>query len=631
MSAQQEPGRLPDLNKALIQINALINSTLVIDEIMEGIAEKAAHILDCDSSFIVIHEDGCWRIKFSYQLPHQFKDISFSDDELPQLALASDTKKPIPISDISGDSHAKPKILQQIGVKSALIIPLMVRNVVIGGLCLNYHARQVHFEGPDIDFAGQAASSVALALSNASLYEELRQSEAKLIEAKKLCDALGEIQMLIHSSLETDRIIDCIIKKGTEAIEAESAMVLFQRGGQFWEVTYAYGLPEDLVGRKYESELIRHSIIAIKNNKPVAIDDVRSDDRVDQGYAEALGIKSLLDFPLLTKEKLIGDVVFHYHSKPTAFSDVHIDFAGKLASSLALALENAMLFQELKSSEEALRRSEEHLKLEVEEHQNDKEILKQTGDELARRVLDRTQELEKSHEQLLHSEKLAAVGNFSASIAHEFNSPLQSVLTIMKQIAEYADLKEDEDKLIDLAIQECKRMVKLIGSLQQLYKPTSGKIEPVDLHAIFDALLLIMKKNFQVRKIYVIKKYDAESPVIRAVSDQMTQVFLNLLNNAADACESGGVITIATENIDGETVAVHVEDTGVGIDPDSISHIFEPFYTTKRQKGTGLGLSISHDIIVKHGGQIEVKSENGRGTVFSVFLPVKAVNKKGRN
>jgi len=263
----------------------------------------------------------------------------------------------------------------------------------------------------------------------------------------------------------------------------------------------------------------------------------------------------------------------------------------------------------------------------ITEQQKNKEALKRAKEECEQQVIERTLELQKSHEQLLHSEKLAAVGNLSASIAHEFNNPLQSVMTIIKGIGQYATLDRKEAELVALALQECKRMGSLIANLQDFHRPTTGKVEPVDLHAVIDALLLMSKKDFHNRKISVEKKYADNFPVIMAVTDQLKQVFLNLFNNAADACEGGGAITISTEKIGRKYVAVHVGDSGAGIDPVNLGHIFEPFFTTKPAlKGTGLGLSVSYGIIKKHGGHIEVKSERGKGAQFSVFLPIEAIH-----
>ena len=187
--------------------------------------------------------------------------------------------------------------------------------------------------------------------------------------------------------------------------------------------------------------------------------------------------------------------------------------------------------------------------------------LKEAHDECEQRVKSRTLELQKSHEQLLHSEKLAAVGKLSASFSHEFNNPLQSVMTIIKCVDKYVPLEKAETELVTLALQECHRMKNLIASLSDFVKPTSGILVQVDIHALLDPILLICKNDFQSRKITIMKKYEDNVPPIMAVIDQLKQVFLNLLNNAADACTGDGIITITTETISGKNIAVHIEDT----------------------------------------------------------------------
>ena len=263
-----------------------------------------------------------------------------------------------------------------------------------------------------------------------------------------------------------------------------------------------------------------------------------------------------------------------------------------------------------------------HYAFDITEEQKIKEALEKAREDLELRVRERTLELQESHAQLLHSEKLAAVGNLSASIAHEFNNPLQSVMTIIKGIGRYVPLEKKEEKLLALALQECNRMKSLVANLRDFYRPSTGIPGPVDLHSTLDGLLLFSKKDLSTRGIRVVKRYADSLPAIMAVNDQLKQVLLNLLTNAADACEGSGVITITTE-ARGRSLVVHVADNGTGISPAAMPHIFEPFFTTKPElKGTGLGLSVSYGIIKKHGGHIEVESEPGKGATFSVFLPL---------
>ncbi len=265
-----------------------------------------------------------------------------------------------------------------------------------------------------------------------------------------------------------------------------------------------------------------------------------------------------------------------------------------------------------------------HYLFDITEKQKDKEALTKAHNELEQRITERTLALQQSHAQLLHSEKLAAVGNLSASIAHEFNNPLQSVMTIIKGIGQYASLDTKEQELVALALQECNRMKDLIADLGDFFQPTSGKLGQVDLRPTVDGLLLLCKKDFHTRKITIIRKYGDNIPPITAVADQLKQVFLNLLNNAADACAGGrGIITVTTQKIDEKNIAIHINDNGEGINPANLQHIFEPFFTTKQtMRGTGLGLSVSYGIVKKHGGHIEVHSLPGKGATFSVFLPI---------
>ena len=195
-------------------------------------------------------------------------------------------------------------------------------------------------------------------------------------------------------------------------------------------------------------------------------------------------------------------------------------------------------------------------------------------------------------------------------------------MNVIKGVARRVELDEDEAKLMTMAIVECRRMRDLIKSLQDFNRPTSGRVAPMDLHAAIDSLLLLGRNIHSTNHIAIEKKYAANMPLIKAVADQIKQVLLNLLNNATDACTEGGTITIETR-VAGEKAVVRIHDTGSGIKPEDKDRIFEPFYTTKPEvKGIGLGLSVSFGIIKKHGGEINVDSEPGKGTAFSIVLPI---------
>lgn len=253
--------------------------------------------------------------------------------------------------------------------------------------------------------------------------------------------------------------------------------------------------------------------------------------------------------------------------------------------------------------------------------------LKTLNEELEQRVEQRTRELQETQSQYLHAEKLSAIGKLSASIAHEFNNPLQGVITILKGLKRRAILEEEDKELLDLAIEENERMKNLIRSLQDFNQPSAGKRVVMDVHASIDSLLLLYKSDFRRKGISIARDYCENLQRIKAIPDQIKQVFLNLLTNAADACLSdGGTITITTRR-EGQEIAVAIKDTGTGIAAEKLDLIFQPFYTTKSEiKGTGLGLSVCHGIIQNHHGKIIVESVERQGSTFMVLLPVDGVD-----
>lgn len=236
-------------------------------------------------------------------------------------------------------------------------------------------------------------------------------------------------------------------------------------------------------------------------------------------------------------------------------------------------------------------------------------------------VEERTQELKNSQKQLLHSEKLSALGKITSSISHEFNNPLQGLRNVIDILSSSAP-SEKEEKLAELAKKECDRLAKMIVNLRGFSKPSSGKISSVDINQCMEEVLSLQNESLRIRGIQVNQQFSDQIPKVKGVQDQIKQVIINIIQNAADSISGKGRITLTTEKRNSHIV-LKIQDTGSGISEDDKKHLFEPFFTTKEtEKGSGLGLSISYGIIQKHGGKIEVESELGKGSTFSVNLPI---------
>lgn len=230
----------------------------------------------------------------------------------------------------------------------------------------------------------------------------------------------------------------------------------------------------------------------------------------------------------------------------------------------------------------------------------------------------------KMEQALIQSERLAATGKLAASVAHEINNPLYGIRSCLKHILTSPDGAIDR-QFVELALKETDRIADLVRNMKNFYKPSSAHVEAVDLGQLLKDLLTFNRKYLEENRVKLEFAREGEF-VCECVPDQLRQVFLNLLTNAVEAMPEGGTVAVAIKRAGAEQVAVTVCDSGVGINETDLAHIFDMFYTKKpKVKGVGLGLSVSYGIIRRHGGSIAVTSQPGKGSCFTVTLPVHAV------
>jgi PAS domain S-box-containing protein len=226
-------------------------------------------------------------------------------------------------------------------------------------------------------------------------------------------------------------------------------------------------------------------------------------------------------------------------------------------------------------------------------------------------------------QQLFESEKLAAVGRLAASIAHEVNNPLEAIKNALYLLQSTGD--EKNSRFLEIARKETERVSHIIRQMLGFAR-RPGEVDWVDINQLLEETLVLMEKKMRQLKIRITRSFDEELPRIRARADQLRQVFLNLIINAQQAIEGDGEIVISTSRYEQAlqpSIVVQLSDSGVGIAEDDLARIFDPFFSTGK-KGTGLGLWVTQDIVRQHGGRIEVSSEIGRGTVFSIVLQVES-------
>jgi signal transduction histidine kinase len=284
--------------------------------------------------------------------------------------------------------------------------------------------------------------------------------------------------------------------------------------------------------------------------------------------------------PLILRSQGIGIYIIHSEKAQQEFSNQDLQLLSVLANQAAVGVENWRTYNQLLKANE---------------------------------------ELKSSHAQMVQAAKLAAIGELAASVAHEIKNPLQVLLLHLELVEAGRPLPN----WVEMLSKQVKRLSDITHRLMNFARNVSEdvKMEPVNIHKCIEDIVAMVHHEFRGSGIEIELTFPEGLPPVAANANYLQQVFLNLLINARDAMPKGGKIRIQTA-LTGFHLTVTFSDTGSGIPQEVLEKVFKPFFSTKGEKGTGLGLAICHKIIAQHKGEIRVESEMGKGTTFTIFLPV---------
>ena len=316
---------------------------------------------------------------------------------------------------------------------------------------------------------------------------------------------------------------------------------------------------------------------------PLLIPDAQADFRLDPGQTRSLGIRSLITVPLWSSNSMMAMITVMNKKGGDAFDKQDLRLFTVFANLAGAALQNAFLYADLKH---------------------------------------KVSELNSTQQQLVHSTKMAAIGELAANVAHEINNPLTSVLGYTSHLLKTLDIPEESRRKLSMMEQETLRVRKIIRNLLDFSRQGSSRMHPGDVVQPLKETVSLLQGAADGASVRIIEEYPASPVVVTMDHNEIKQVFINIMNNALHAMPKGGELTVRfPAGPDGETT-VEISDTGHGIPGEHLKKIFDPFFSTKGNgHGTGLGLSISYRIIQNHGGRIEVESEVGHGSRFRIILP----------
>jgi PAS domain S-box-containing protein len=236
--------------------------------------------------------------------------------------------------------------------------------------------------------------------------------------------------------------------------------------------------------------------------------------------------------------------------------------------------------------------------------------------------LEMERKLRQTQEQLLQSEKLAAMGRLTSQIAHELNNPLYGIMNTLELMKTEIPPESKRRKILEMALSETVRLSEMLRKMLSFSKPDEEEKQPTNINIILDEILLLHEKQLRDHSIRISSSLAEDLDMVKASKNQLRQVFLNIISNARDAMPEGGTLSVTTR-VEGDNVHVVISDTGMGIRKENFNKIFDSFFTTKDSiKDVGLGLSVCYGFIKDHGGDIKVESEWGSGAAFTIILPM---------
>jgi PAS domain S-box-containing protein len=323
------------LAEALNTVNALVHSTLDIDQIMQSTLEHGIGALNADACAIVMRVEDAWVVAYQGGFSQEAVGMRLSDIEVPSAAGIAPRLKPFAIADLVSGPPVDVGLAHTHGLRSALDVPLVARGSEVGRLLVYDKTTRV-FSDAEEDFALKLGATVSLALENARLIEGER-------EAARLSVTLNEIHTLIHSTLDADVIMQRIVAVAATAVGADSVMIALKHGDN-WVAEYGYPPVPGVIKKSVRTDEAPFMATAVTERRPIAINDCETDPRCLPEVQARFGVRAVLCVPLIVRDKVFGAVLFNQHAAAAKFEPRTITFAEQLAAAMWSALENASLY-----------------------------------------------------------------------------------------------------------------------------------------------------------------------------------------------------------------------------------------------------------------------------------------------
>lgn len=622
--------------RILAAIIQRMRSSLHLDEILNVTVKEIHHVLQSDRVLVYrIFADGTGSVIAESVLPNWPKilNIVFPEEIFPAVNYDRYLEGRVYALNDREDQNQPilpclVEFLAEIQVKAKLVVPIIQNNSLWGLLISHQCDRPRQWQAWEIDLLKQIADQLAIAIQQSYLYQQLqielleRQNAEKVIRQQAEREALlREITQRIRQSLDLETIFETAVQEVRHFLTVDRVTIFkfhSKLNLKYGEFVAESVLPEftSLILSKIDRYgFIANSFSLYQQGKIEVLDNINNAELADcyLEFFSQFQVQASLIVPLLKSQGLWGLLCVHQCSNPRHWQNMEIEFLKQIANQLAIAIQQASLFEQLQA--------------ELTERQQTEIKLTQSNEQLAI-----------SNQELARATRLK--DEFLANMSHELRTPLNAILGMTEGLHEgvFGSVNEAQIKALQTVEKSGSHLLSLINDILDVAKIESGQIElectSVSINYLCQSSMAFIKQQALQKRIQLDIKLQLNLPNLLVDERRIRQVLINLLNNAMKFTSEGGRITLEVTKIQSNLtdspqqnlIRIAVIDTGIGISSENINKLFKPFIQidsalNRQYTGTGLGLALVKRIVELHGGRVDLTSEVGVGSCFTIELP----------